>query len=167
LLVERLSDQLQQAVREGQVSVSVARELVRLPRGNQAEMAMAVHRHGLTVRDATQLVSLFEKATDREKQQELLDRPRESLDKARGRPAAAPHDPRLGADANRLRRLVLSAFEVASRLRHALAGTSPPSWTEAERLVLTGLLRQVLGSNTQLAEGIGEVLDLVEDADAS
>ena len=167
MLVERLSEQVQQDVRVGLVSVTTARELAQLPRGNQPEVALAVHRHGLTSREATQLVSLFEKATDRGEQKELLKHPRESVDKARGRPAVAPHDPRLGADANRLRRLVLSAFEVTVRLSQALVGTSPSSWTEVEGSVLTGLLRQALGSTTQLADGIGEVLDLVEDADAS
>ena len=167
MLVERLSDQVQQDVRVGLVSVSVARELARLPRGNQPEVAVAVHRNGLTVREATHLVSLFEKATDRAQQQELLERPRESLDRARGRPAVAPHDPRLGAEANRLRRLVLSAFDGASRLGRALAETSPPGWTEAERTTLRELLRQALGSTTQLAERIRAVLDSMERADAS
>jgi ParB/RepB/Spo0J family partition protein len=167
MLVERLSEQVQQDVRVGLVSVSVAREVARLPRGNQPEVAMAVHRHGLTARDATHLVSLFEKATDRRQQQNLLERPRESLDRERGRAALAPHDSRLGAGANRLRRLALTALEGASRLSQGLAETSPPSWTEAERSVLTALLRQVLGSVRQLAAGIAAVLDSTEHTDAT
>lgn len=128
---------------------------------------MSVCRHGLTSREATQLVTLFEKATDRAEQQELLERPREALDREQGGPALAPQDPRLGAEANRLRRLLLSALESTGRLSRGLAGTSAPSWTEAERSVLRGLLRQVLGVITLLGEGIRAVVDAPEGTDGT
>ncbi len=166
LLVERLSGQVQQDVRVGLVSISVARELARLPRGNQGEVAAAVYRHGLTAREATRLTSLFEQAQDRFEQKALLAGPREAVEKARGQPAASPHDPRLGAAANRLRRLVCSSIGVSSRLGHELRSTNPPSWTETERSVLTGLLRQASSATMLLGEGIGAVLDATKGSDA-
>jgi len=166
MLVERLSDQVQQDVRVGLVSISVARELARLPRGNQGEVAMAVYRHGLTSREATHLTTLFEQAKDRTEQEDLLAGPRDAVNRTRGQPASSPHDPRLGAEANRLRRLVCSTIAVSSRLGHELRSTAPSSWTETERSVLRGLLRQASSATVLLGEGIGIVLDSTEGADA-
>ena len=64
-LVERLCDEVQDDVRVGLIVPTVAREVARLPRGNQPEVAATVQQHGLTSREASVLVSLFEAITDR------------------------------------------------------------------------------------------------------
>ncbi len=56
LLVESLCKEAQVAVRLGLLSATNARELCRLPRGNQAEVAEVVTRRGLTKRQTTRLV---------------------------------------------------------------------------------------------------------------
>lgn len=56
-LIERVGDEVQQDLRLGLVSVSVGRELARLPRGNQKEAAAAVIKHRFTARETAQLVS--------------------------------------------------------------------------------------------------------------
>jgi len=164
MLVERLSEQVQQDVRVGLAPVSVAREIARLPRGNQPEVAAAVHRHGLTCRDGALLVTLFEKATDRKRQQELLERPREALERYRGRPAVAAYDPRLSHEANRLRGVVLRTIDAQTRLVRELRGGKYLRWREAERGVLDRLLRQAMTSALQLHEEIEISVDAMKDA---
>jgi len=163
MLIERLNEQVQNDVRVGLVSVTTAREIARLPRGNQPEVAVTVHRNGLTSREALLLVMLFEKTTDRNEQQALLDRPRDALDKHRGGPAMAFHDPRLSLRANRLRRLLFSVTEGVSRLRLELCDSNVSICTEADRSVLEPLLRRTMISISRL----GELLASVEHTDAS
>jgi ParB-like chromosome segregation protein Spo0J len=55
-LVERVGDEVRQGIRLGLVSVSIGREVARLPRGNQKEAA-AVIKHRFTSRETAQLVS--------------------------------------------------------------------------------------------------------------
>ncbi len=56
LLAEGLCDEVQADLRLGVVSTTVAREVARLPRGNQREVAKVAARSGLTVRQTGQLV---------------------------------------------------------------------------------------------------------------
>ena len=58
--MERLDEQVQQDMRLGLVSVTIARELSRLPRGNQSPVAAAVQRHGLSTRQCAELVELVQ-----------------------------------------------------------------------------------------------------------
>lgn len=167
MLIGRLSEQVQNDVRVGLVSVTTAREIARLPRGNQAELAVAVHRHGLTSREASLLVMLFEKATDRAEQQALLDRPRDALDKHRGGPAMALYDPRLPVWANRLSRLLMSMQNGAIHLCRELSDLNTSSWTEAEKPMLEPLLRRAMGSTSQLCGELRGVLASLEGSDAS
>ncbi len=50
MIAERLDEGLQQDMRLGLVSAALARELVRLPRGNQARVALCVRGHGFSSR---------------------------------------------------------------------------------------------------------------------
>lgn len=163
-LLERLVEQVQDDVRVGLVSTTAAREIARLPRGNQPEVAAAVHRAALSSRDARTLVDLFCKASDREQQTALLDRPREAVERQRGGPTPAPWDPRLGATTNRLRRLTASAVGTCQRVTAELADARPATWSEDERGVLGPVLEQ-LRSHTEGATGAaGAVLDALEPA---
>ena len=56
LLAEGLSDEVQADLRLGLLNVTMAREIGRLPRGNQGEVARRISRRGLTTRQATRLV---------------------------------------------------------------------------------------------------------------
>lgn len=164
-LVEQLDEQVQQDLRVGLVSSSVARELVRLPRGNQSEVAQSVWRHGLTVRDAALLVTLFEKAKGRSGQQELLERPADALLRYRVRPSVSPHDPRLSVEVNRLRRLVLSTLESSSRLGLELSKTNPSSWEDVERSELKALLIRIQSATSEQANALATMLGRLEDCD--
>ena len=63
-LIERLDEHVVDDLRLGLLSVTMARELARLPRGNQAALAKVICAEGLTSRQATELVSRWLEATD-------------------------------------------------------------------------------------------------------
>jgi ParB/RepB/Spo0J family partition protein len=63
-LVERLNDEVFEQVRLGLIGPGMTRELIRLPRGNQADTLRSIQKHQMTCRETAKLVRL------------LLERPR-------------------------------------------------------------------------------------------
>jgi ParB/RepB/Spo0J family partition protein len=55
-LIERLSEEVQEDIRLGLISVITGRELTKLPRGNQKEVADAILKRRYTTREAAKLV---------------------------------------------------------------------------------------------------------------
>ncbi len=158
-LVERLCDEVQDDVRVGLIVPTVAREVARLPRGNQPEVAATVQQHGLTSREASVLVSLFEAVTDRRAQRALLDDPRAALEAHGRQREEAPHDGRLGAQANDLRRHALRLAEAAARLSRALAETTTVEWTATERELLLAVLHRARESVADLPGDLHAAID--------
>jgi ParB/RepB/Spo0J family partition protein len=64
VLAEGLADEVAADVRLGLLSATCAREVGRLPRGNQPKVAQVIARRGLTTRQTTRLVELLLAATD-------------------------------------------------------------------------------------------------------
>jgi len=56
-LIERLSEEVQEDIKLGLLSVSVGRELVKLPRGNQRAAANAVLKHRLSIKEVEKLIA--------------------------------------------------------------------------------------------------------------
>jgi len=56
-LIERLSEEVQEDIRLGLISVIAGRELAKLPRGNQKEAAGTIVTHRLSTREAAKLIS--------------------------------------------------------------------------------------------------------------
>jgi ParB-like chromosome segregation protein Spo0J len=63
-LAEALVDPVQEEVRLGLVSATVAREVARLPRGNQIAVVESIRRHALSSRQAAALVAFWLACTD-------------------------------------------------------------------------------------------------------
>jgi len=165
-LAERLDPQVQADVGVGLVSVTVARELVRLPRGNQPEVGAAVHRNALTTRDAAVLVTLFEGTVDRAQQQQLLNDPKTYIDAHRGGPATPPHDPRLGVRANRLRRQAAQTTEALARLQRMLQELPIAKLVVVERQVRGPAWRQVSRRAGQTLAASLNAANALDKADA-
>lgn len=165
-LAERLDPKVQDDVRVGLVPVTVAREVVRLPRGNQAEVAAAVHRNALTSRDAALLVTLFEGTVERAQQQALLSDPRTYLDAHRGGSATPPHDPRLGLRANRLRRQAAQTTEALARFQRMVQEVPVAELAVVERQVLGPAVRQAARVAGQAMASAIELANAMEKADA-
>ncbi len=66
-LIERLTDEVQDALRMGNITLSHARDLVKLPRGNQSELLNIIINQKLSSRDSKILISLYEKANDKDR----------------------------------------------------------------------------------------------------
>jgi ParB-like chromosome segregation protein Spo0J len=115
-LLERLSAEAQAEMRLGLVSVGLARQLTRLPTGNQANVLSTARRESLTTVEVQGLIDLLRGASP-EQEHLLLSDPRAALLQAQGVPSPA-RDPRLSPAANRLARQVGMLLDLLGRLEN-------------------------------------------------
>lgn len=116
LLAERVESSVVDDIRMGLVAPTVARELVRLPRGNHVEVAEAVQAHGLTTRQTHELVERLVDAEDEQGKRELLATPLHFLTSP-----PAPKPDRLNASLSRAGNRLRASL---SALKHQARQTS-------------------------------------------
>lgn len=166
-LVERLSSEVLDDMRVGLVPLTVAREIARLPRGNQAAVATAVHRHELTTREAVALVGLFERAGSPGQQRALLEAPRKTLE-AQARPAPPPpYDPRLSPETNKLRQRLVVTLTTVTEMLGRVEQARPARWTEVERALIEPVVTQLESGCTLLIAALGAVVTTKEGSNAN
>ncbi len=163
-MAEQLNEQVQEDLRVGLLSVSLVRELLRLPRGNQPEVALCLSRHGLTVREASRLITLFGEMTEREDQEALLEQPVRHLSSEH---LSFFYDQRLSPAANRLRS-TLHSFQKAARclLKECQDFTFSNSTTPEEE-ALTPPLKESLASLLELEGLLQKKLGVQEESHVS
>lgn len=151
-LAERLCASVADDVRSGLITTTVAREIARLPRGNQPEVAAAIARGALTSREGAVLVALFEQSAEGPPRRFVLEKPREAVAAQLGREGAAAcgHDPRLGPATQAMRRSLYACLRSMSELTSRLASCRPVDWTDTER--------EVLGEAVDKVKGVAELL---------
>lgn len=128
-LIEKLGEAAQEELKVGLLSPTCARQLVRLPPGNQQELLGVIRREALTVHELEGVVDLIQSAPSRELQQYILDAPREAL--AHGeRPCLPSRDPRLSVAGNQVWRRLGVLLEMLARMEgwlthHGLSHVTP------------------------------------------
>ena len=124
-LLEKLAPQARQDLQLGLLSVSAARELLRLPYGNQLELLECLRRESLTVGELREVVDLLLAASTREQRDYVLEKPRQAISQARGGPVRG-WDPRLSSAGNRVARklgwLLDNLARMENWLRHSGRG---------------------------------------------
>ena len=102
-LIERLTEVAQEELRLGLLSPSMARQLTRLPAGNQAEALAAAREASLNSQELAGVVGLLLASSSSEQKQCVLSDPRRALRQAD--PHCVPAwDPRLSSHGNRVAR---------------------------------------------------------------
>lgn len=155
-LAERLDPEVQDEIRLGLVSVSVARELARLPRGNQMPVMQALRIHGLSSRQATWLVNGLLGTEDPAARRDLLADPLRYFPAPEAQDVSAASDPRLGRGGNVVRKSLLFLRGAAlrfcdSRDRHAPAGLRGDD-AQGLASALSDALRAVLRAAEELRQ---------------
>jgi ParB-like chromosome segregation protein Spo0J len=115
-LLERLGTAAQAELRLGLLSSSLARQLTRLPTGNQETVLTVARRQSLTVLEVQGVIDLLRGATP-EQEALLLQDPRAALQQAAGVPPPA-RDPRLSPAGNRLARQRGLLLDLLGRLEN-------------------------------------------------
>jgi ParB-like chromosome segregation protein Spo0J len=151
-LAESLDITLQEDLRLGLLSATAARELARLPRGNQLRAAQAVRDHELTSRQTARLVERLQKSDDPAACREVLADPLRFIGAESPHAMSAACDPRLSEPGNRLRRLLLNWDGISSQVTRSLNREAPVGLPAEDARVLGPLVHRALGSARRASE---------------
>jgi len=146
-LVERLEEDLQEDIRLGLLSSTVARELARLPRGNQHKLADTIRAHDLTSKQAHRVVTALLGTDDPRARDEVLADPLRYLGTTAQ--AAGTADPRLGRGGNEVRRSLLFVHSAAQRLQRSTGRYVPAGLTGEEARILLPLVGSALHASRE------------------
>ena len=134
-LIERLGSKARDDLRVGLLSPTSARQMVRLPQGNQAEVLDAVRREALSGAELAGVVDLWLGCADRSQQQYILVHPREALSQAKGL-SHVGRDPRLSEAGNHVWKRVGLLLDVLGRMEVWLAHYGRAGLTAEDHAIL-------------------------------
>lgn len=155
-LCERLETSVAEDMRLGLLSATVARELARLPHGNQPQVAESVRQHQLSSRQAGELVARFLGTALPDARQALLKDPLRLL----GQQAAGRHpdrDPRLSPEGQDVRQRLLRFGRTALGLDRTIRWYLGAGLGEGDLDILVDLARPAQATS----ESVGEALELL------
>ena len=154
-LIERLGPKAKDELRVGLLTPTAARQIVRLPQGNQTEVLEAIRREALSNAELGGVVDLWLRCSERRQQEYLLAHPREALSQAKG-VLPAVRDPRLSEAGNQVWKRVGMLLDVLGRMEVWLAHHGRTGLTPEDRVIL-------LPRFQRLARDAGSVAALSRD----
>jgi ParB-like chromosome segregation protein Spo0J len=154
-LLERLGPESQDELRLGLLSPTAARQLVRLPQGNQPEVLELIRREALSGTELTGVVDLLLECPGRSQQEYILEKPREALAQLKGG-VLATRDPRLSEAGNQVWKRVGVLLDLLGRMEVWLAHQGRTGLTLGDRTILSPRFRK-------LAQDAGSVAALSRD----
>lgn len=145
-LLEKLSAAVKEDLRLGLVGPALARQLTRLPAGNervgnQQAVLTLTRREALTAQEVSGVIALLEGASA-EQAAFVLEKPREALQQAHGLPTAL-RDPRLSRAGNWLGRHLTQTVEALVRMENWLRTPGQRELTERDRQIVQPLLERL------------------------
>jgi hypothetical protein len=133
-LLERLADEAKTELRLGLLAPSLARQLVRLPVGNQAAVLTTVRREALTAIEARGIIDLLRGASAQQ-EQFILEKPREALLQSEG--VQGPiRDLRLSVSGNRVARQLRYLLDALGGMANWLRYPGQCELKRSDRLLL-------------------------------
>ena len=158
-LLEKLAPQVRQDLQLGLLSVTAAREVLRLPHGNQLELLECLRRESLTTGEIREVVNLLLAASTREQRDYVLEKPRQAISQARGGPIRS-WDPRLSTAGNRVARQLGWLLDNLSRMENWLRHTGRGELSLCDCTILSPGLERLSRDGRVVGELAG---DLVEE----
>jgi ParB-like chromosome segregation protein Spo0J len=149
-LLEKLSVAVKEDLRLGLVGPSLARQLTRLPAGNQEALLALVRRCTLTAQEVSGVIDLLQGASG-EQAAFVLAKPREALTLAQGMPTAL-RDPRLSQAGNWLAKHLTLSLETLTRVENWLRTPNERELRDQDREIVQPLLRRVGDQSSLVAE---------------
>ncbi len=150
-MMEKLCVAAQEDLRLGLLSPTMARQLVRLPAGNQPEALQSGRRHSLSAAELRGVVDLLLASGTREKAAFVLEHPREALREAQAGEVRG-WDPRLSAAGNRVSRQLASTLDGLARMANWLRHRGRGDLALCDRGVLEPAFVRLAGEAHTVAE---------------
>lgn len=150
-MMEKLCPAGQEDLRLGLLSPTMARQLVRLPAGNQQEALLSGRRHSLCAAELRGMVDLLLASGTREKAAFVLEHPREALREAQAGEVRG-WDPRLSVAGNRVSRSLASTLDGLARMTNWLRHRGRGDLALCDRGVLEPAFVRLAGEAHLVAE---------------
>ncbi|MBW2726646.1 MAG: ParB N-terminal domain-containing protein [Deltaproteobacteria bacterium] len=150
-LLEKLCEAARQDLQLGLLSPTMARQLVRLPEGNQAEALVAARRESLTSEELRGVVDLLSASGTREKMAFVLEKPRQALRQAEGATIRS-WDPRLSSAGNRANKQLGSLLDQLARMENWLHHRGRGELALCDRKILRESFERLVRQSRVVAE---------------
>jgi hypothetical protein len=160
-LLERLSEACREDLRLGLLSPTMARQLTRLPAGNQAEVVAAARREHLTAAEVHGVVDLILASAGRPQVEFILAEPRRALRQAQLESLPA-WDPRLSAAGNRVLRQLGSLLGGLGRMENWLRHRGRADLAPCDRGVLSPSFQRLTRDTRTVAELAEDLLTEID-----
>jgi hypothetical protein len=155
-LLERLCPEVRQDLEVGLLTPTAAREIARLPAGNQSEVLEVSRREALNGDELSGVVRLLLGAVTAEQKQFVLAKPRDALGPA-GTKEPKSYDPRLSARGNRLSQQLAVLLDRLAGMETFLECHGWTSLEAADRLVLGPLFQRLARDAKCVADGAADL----------
>jgi ParB-like chromosome segregation protein Spo0J len=155
-LLEKLTADVRQDLEVGLLTPTAAREIARLPAGNQSEVLDVSRREALSGDELSGVVRLLLGAVTAEQKLFVLTKPREAL----GQAGAAPRegwDPRLSARGNRVSKQLAVLLDRLAWAENFLECRGWTSLVASDRLVLGPVFARLARDAKCVAEAAGDL----------
>ena len=155
-LLEKLGADVRQDLEVGLLSPTAAREIARLPAGNQSEVLDVARRDALSGAELGGVVRLILESVTAEQRQFVLAKPREALGHIRAGEARG-WDPRLSASGNRVSKQLAALLDRLAWTENFLECRGWTSLVASDRLVLGPIFDRLARDARCVAEGAGDL----------
>ena len=156
-LIGKMDEDISSEIMMGVLTGSHARALIKLPRGNQSEVARVITTYGLTSRQSDTLVDAFLKAKDENRQRYVLTHPEKVLEKKEPEAKEEFYDARLSCYGNNLMKSMMYVIHSVPLLLSRLNDQRIGKLSETEKMIITPGIKKVSGYAGKLTEAIGHL----------
>lgn len=155
-LLEKLADDVRQEWEVGLLTPTAAREIARLPAGNQSEVLDVSRREALSGDELSGVVRLLLGSVTVEQRLFVLTKPRQALN-LDAAPERASWDPRLSARGNRVSKQMAALLDRLAWVENFLECRGWTSLTVSDRLVLGPVFARLARDAHCVSEGAGDL----------
>jgi ParB-like chromosome segregation protein Spo0J len=155
-LLEKLCADVRQDLEVGLLTPTAAREIARLPAGNQSEVVDVTRREALSGEELRGVVGLLLESVTAEQKTLVLTKPREALGHV-GEPEQKGWDPRLSTRGNRVSKQLAVLLDRLAWVENFLDCHGWTSLTAADRLVLGPIFQRLSRDAKCVADEAGDL----------
>jgi len=149
-LIDKINEEVSTEIKMGTLTSSHARALIKLPRGNQGEVARVITSYRLTSRQSEALAEAFLKAKDEDGQRDILAHPEKVIERREPDPEEEVYDARLSGYGNDLMQSIGPVLQGLQYLLSLLEDQRMGLLNESGKVIITPFLRKAAGYARQL-----------------
>ena len=156
-MIGKIDEEVAADIRMGVLTSSQARALIKLPRGNQMDVARVIVDLGLSSRESDRLVNAFLKAEDEQQQRDILNHPEHIIwDDPMDWPRE-PYDSRMSSYGNDLMISIINFLHPARALFLRLGDPRIEELDETEKVIITSFFGKASDYAEKLAGATGQL----------